>query len=102
MFKPSLEEFKKLSKSGNLIPVYKEILADLDTPVSAYMKISDGEDYSFNQENNNEKEMGVFDNGNSNNINEAKELKVKEPEMFEEPDLEEDFEIPAFLRRQKN
>ena len=46
MFKPSLEEFKKLSKSGNLIPVYKEILADLDTPVSAYMKISDG-DYSF-------------------------------------------------------
>ncbi len=46
MFKPSLEEFKKLSKSGNLIPVYKEILADLDTPVSAYMKIGDGE-YSF-------------------------------------------------------
>ena len=46
MFKPSLKEFKKLSKSGNLIPVYKEILADLDTPVSAYMKISDG-DYSF-------------------------------------------------------
>ena len=46
MFKPSLEEFKKLSKTGNLIPVYKEILADLDTPVSAYMKISDG-DYSF-------------------------------------------------------
>jgi len=46
MFKPSLEEFEKLSKTGNLIPVYKEILADLDTPVSAYMKISDG-DYSF-------------------------------------------------------
>ena len=46
MFKPSLEEFKKLAKSGNLIPVYKEILADLDTPVSAYMKIGDGE-YSF-------------------------------------------------------
>ncbi len=46
MFKPSLEEFKELSKSGNLIPVYKEILADLDTPVSAYMKIGDG-DYSF-------------------------------------------------------
>ena len=46
MFTPSLEEFKELSKSGNLIPVYKEILADLDTPVSAYMKISGGE-YSF-------------------------------------------------------
>lgn len=46
MFKPSFEEFKKLSKSGNLIPVYKEILADLDTPVSSYMKIGGGE-YSF-------------------------------------------------------
>ncbi len=46
MFKPSLAEFKELAKSGNLIPVYKEILADLDTPVSAYMKISGGE-YSF-------------------------------------------------------
>ena len=46
MFKPSLEEFKQRAKSGNLIPVYKEILADLDTPVSAYMKISGGE-YSF-------------------------------------------------------
>ena len=46
MFKPSLEEFKQKAKSGNLIPVYKEILADLDTPVSAYMKIRGGE-YSF-------------------------------------------------------
>ena len=27
---------------------------------------------------------------------------IKEPEMFEESDLEEDFEIPAFLRKQKN
>ena len=27
---------------------------------------------------------------------------VKEPEMFDEPRLEEDFEIPAFLRKQKN
>ena len=46
MFKPSLEEFKQKAKLGNLIPVYKEILADLDTPVSAYMKIRGGE-YSF-------------------------------------------------------
>ncbi len=46
MLKPALEEFKEKSRQGNLIPVYKEILADLDTPVSAYMKISGG-DYSF-------------------------------------------------------
>jgi anthranilate synthase component 1 len=37
---PSLTEFKKLSKKGNLIPVYKKILADTDTPVSAFMKLN--------------------------------------------------------------
>ena len=62
----------------------------------------DGDDNSFNQEVNNEKEIGIFDNANPNNETEVKEPEVKEPEMFEEPELEEDFEIPAFLRRQKN
>ncbi|MGP0629535.1 anthranilate synthase component I [Nitrospina sp. 32_T5] len=42
MYKPSLDDFKAKAKQGNLIPVYKEILADLDTPVSAFMKIRDG------------------------------------------------------------
>ena len=46
MLKPTLKEFKEKSKQGNLIPVYKEVLADLDTPVSAYMKMCGGE-YSF-------------------------------------------------------
>ena len=32
----------------------------------------------------------------------SKNSKTKEPEMFEKLDLEEDFEIPAFLRKQKN
>jgi len=45
-FKPNLEEFLKLSKRGNVIPIYKEINADLDTPVSAFLKIRHG-DYSF-------------------------------------------------------
>lgn len=43
---PELPEFLELAKKGNLIPVYEEILADLETPVSAYFKINDG-DYSF-------------------------------------------------------
>jgi anthranilate synthase component I len=43
---PSKKEFIKLSKKGNLIPVYREISADLETPVSAFMKI-DRSDYSF-------------------------------------------------------
>ena len=40
--KPSLDEFKKRAAKGNLIPVYTEILADLDTPVSAFLKIREG------------------------------------------------------------
>jgi len=46
MFCPSLEEFLKLSKKGNLLPVYKEINADLDTPVSSFLKIRK-DDYAF-------------------------------------------------------
>jgi anthranilate synthase component 1 len=46
MIHPSLEEFKHKAKLGNLIPVYREILADMETPVSAFLKIDDGR-YSF-------------------------------------------------------
>ena len=46
MIKPDLKEFIKLTKKGNLIPVYKEINADLDTPVSAFLKMKIG-DYAF-------------------------------------------------------
>ena len=49
---------------------------------------------SFNQENNS---MEVFENTKL-----EEENSLKEPEMFEESNLEEDFEIPAFLRRQKS
>ena len=46
MYSPSLEEAKKLKEQGNLLPVYREINADLETPVSAYLKIARG-NYSF-------------------------------------------------------
>ncbi|MBM4135296.1 MAG: anthranilate synthase component I [Nitrospira sp.] len=39
MLYPDLETFKNLSEKGNLIPVYREILADTETPVSAYLKL---------------------------------------------------------------
>ena len=39
---PSLEEVRELSKQGNLIPLYQEINADLETPVSAYLKVAEG------------------------------------------------------------
>jgi len=37
---PDFGEFGKKAKTGNLIPVYKEILADTETPVSAFMKLN--------------------------------------------------------------
>ena len=46
MFYPSREEFVGLSKKGNLIPVYRDILTDFETPLSAFTKI-DKSDYSF-------------------------------------------------------
>ena len=46
MYHPSYESFQTLSASGNLIPVYREILSDLDTPVTAFKKIDDGR-YGF-------------------------------------------------------
>ena len=46
---------------------------------------------------NEEKEPVIFESSEDSQIS-----KTKEPEMFEKLDLEEDFEIPAFLRKQKN
>jgi len=46
MYTPTWEEFKEKAGDGNLIPVCREVLADLETPVSAFLKIDDGS-YSF-------------------------------------------------------
>ncbi|MCX7918542.1 MAG: anthranilate synthase component I [bacterium] len=46
MIYPSLAEFREKAKQGNLIPVYKEILADIETPVSAFRKLMHQE-YAF-------------------------------------------------------
>jgi anthranilate synthase component 1 len=40
---PSFEEFCRLAERGNLVPVYREIMADMDTPVTAFRKIDDGQ-----------------------------------------------------------
>lgn len=46
MYFPSKAEFIELAKQYNLIPVYREIVADVDTPVSAFSKIADSK-YAF-------------------------------------------------------
>lgn len=42
MYYPTLDEVKKLSNDGNLVPIYREIVADLETPVTAFLKINRG------------------------------------------------------------
>ena len=39
---PDFDRFSELSAHGTLIPVYREIMADMDTPVSAFLKIDNG------------------------------------------------------------
>ncbi len=47
MKQTSFEEFVDLARRGTFVPVYKELLADLLTPVSAFMKIAEHADYAF-------------------------------------------------------
>ncbi len=45
-YHPTLEEFKELSRKGNVVPVYRQLFADTLTPVSAFQKISNT-DHAF-------------------------------------------------------
>jgi anthranilate synthase component 1 len=43
----SFEEFAELARRGTFVPICKEIVADLLTPVSAFLKIAEDADYAF-------------------------------------------------------
>jgi anthranilate synthase component 1 len=43
----SFEEFTELAQRGTFVPVCKELVADLLTPVSAFLKIAEDADYAF-------------------------------------------------------
>jgi anthranilate synthase component 1 len=48
MYSPTLEQFLELARHGNLIPVTRKLLADIETPLSAYRKIRGaGESFLF-------------------------------------------------------
>ena len=47
MASPDLQTFQKLAGEGNLVPVWKLLTADLETPVSAYLKLAEGQHYAF-------------------------------------------------------
>ena len=38
---PSKEAFARLATQGNVIPVYTDLMADFETPVSAYAKLKE-------------------------------------------------------------
>jgi anthranilate synthase component 1 len=48
VLRPTLEEVRALAREGkgNVVPVYREVMADLETPVSAFLKVRQGP-YSF-------------------------------------------------------
>src|SRR5207253_2831049 len=46
MIVPTRAEFATLAKGGKLVPIYRDVFADHDTPVSAFRKI-DEPPYSF-------------------------------------------------------
>ena len=43
----TFDEFKELAQRGTFVPVYKEIVADMLTPVSAFLKVAEHSDYAF-------------------------------------------------------
>ena len=93
------------SKLDGETPNFEVNSIELVTP----QLFSDNEEFNSTSYGNNEENLtSIFDNptgeesfGTSVETDNKTEI-AKEPEMFEEPDLEEDFEIPAFLRKQKN
>jgi anthranilate synthase component 1 len=45
--KPGRSEVRRLFEHGDLVPVYRSLLADLETPVSVYLKLAQTGVYSF-------------------------------------------------------
>ncbi|HMQ50960.1 MAG TPA: anthranilate synthase component I [Anaerolineae bacterium] len=41
MYKPSLEQVEAMASQANLIPIYRDLPADMETPVSVYLKLQD-------------------------------------------------------------
>jgi len=46
MYYPDLATVETLQRQGNIVPVYREVIADMETPVSAFLKIHRG-GYAF-------------------------------------------------------
>jgi len=47
MMKPELSDFRRLAAKAGLVPVCREIVADLDTPLTAFAKVALGRRHAF-------------------------------------------------------
>src|SRR5438874_13820670 len=47
LYAPSFEDVTKLFEQGDLVPVYRTLPADLETPVSVYLKLAQANEPSF-------------------------------------------------------
>ena len=83
------------TRSDDDIPGFEVDSIELATP-DLFSNDDDKAEIS-NKEIIQETELEMFEQADS-----KENSHTKEPEMFDQPDLEEDFEIPAFLRKQKN
>ena len=97
----NLEENKQNHQNDSAMPNFEVESIELATPqlFSDEAQIKEQEE-EVNKDNSEEK-LTMFDNELSESTKEYNE-KEKEPEMFDSLDQDEDLEIPAFLRRQKN
>ncbi|MCD6384727.1 anthranilate synthase component I [Candidatus Sumerlaeota bacterium] len=60
MYKPDKKRFLELAQQGNLVSIYREMLADMETPVSAFKKIAN-EQFAFLLESvENEENIGRY------------------------------------------
>tara|TARA_B100000029_G_scaffold114314_1_gene106809 strand:+ start:175 stop:1665 length:1491 start_codon:yes stop_codon:yes gene_type:complete len=88
----NLDKASEETEQADKLPNFEVDSIELATPELFSEK---DEVSSLNQDE--EKDLMIFENSNK-----KEETTLKEPEMFEESNMEEDFEIPAFLRKQKN
>ena len=93
------------SKSDDETPNFEVDSIELVTP---QLFPDDAESNTKSKDNSEENLPNIFDSPTNKESLETyaetdnKTEIIKEPEMFQESELEEDFEIPAFLRKQKN
>jgi len=101
----SKNEIEDDFKQDSDIPTFEVDSIELTTPqlFSENEEASLPENHSNNEINSELFDVPIIENSSHNEIKKEDHFeKEKEPKMFEDSESEEDFEIPAFLRRQKN